>query len=153
MTNTANFAQRLLKAIEFSGKSKSAIARDIGIKPPHLSQIIYEKTGCKDFELKKRMANATGVSSQWLISGIGEPFPPKKTNEEVSAYGQDGEKTGGITQEEAEKLKEERDKYLSTFALLLPNLDKAGLYALSEKTDSGVVLKLIIDELKSRDEK
>lgn len=147
------FPKRLRIAIGISGKSQAHIAREVGIKSPHFSQILSGKIGCKDYELKKRIAYATFVSEKWLISGIGEPIPPLKTNENVLGYGESCEKTGGLTLDEAEKLKAERDEYLSTFSLLLPNLDKAGLYALSRKTDSAAVLKLIIDELTSRDKK
>lgn len=56
-------------AIKLSGKTKSSVARECGIASSYLHQIIGLKTGLANNDLKKKLAEATNVSPQWLIHG------------------------------------------------------------------------------------
>lgn len=125
-----NFSERLRISVNDSGKSQAQIARDVGIKPPYLSQIINGRIGCKDIELQKKLAEATGVAPGWLITGDDSTDDVEKT-----------------------KLLEEKDKFLNGIINLLPYMPTEKLLEVSEKLlkDRNLpTLQIVMEELRSR---
>lgn len=153
MNNYDTFTQRLRNAVARSGKSKAAIARESGIKPPHFSQILSEKTGCNDIALKKRMAHATGVSELWLISGEGEPFPKRKVHESVANYGnvppaEDEAEKARLA--EAAEIQKKSDDLLAMFRSMVPMMETEKLMEIGETCKSLPMTEIIIKELRKR---
>lgn len=134
------FPQRLRKAVDISGKSQARIAQEVGIKPPYLSQILSGKVGVKDYERKKKLADATNVSLQWLISGEGPPYRSEATKiTDVS--------------DEAKELIQARDAMIDgllKMAAFFP--DKKVLEMARELLDTNNIesAKILLDELLKR---
>ena len=75
MSNT--FAERLATAMNLKGiKTASALSRETGIERSYMYRLASGKID-NPHKYVERLAFATGVSSHWLGTGIGDPYDPE----------------------------------------------------------------------------
>ncbi len=85
MSNT--FADRLTTAMKLKGiKTASALSRETGIERGYMYRLASGKID-NPHKYVERLAVATGVSSHWLGTGIGDPYDPEpETTKEPLAH-------------------------------------------------------------------
>lgn len=96
----------------------------------------------KNYDLKVKLANATGVSLKWLLTGE----EPKYENIK---------KISSLSKEEEEKLVKTYETFVSGILKILPTLTKSQLLELSSTfLEEGNIesAQYVIDELKKREE-
>ena len=72
MSEKVEIIERLNFYIERKKGNKSALARDWGVSPPQLIQVLKGTRGLSSTMLKKALAS--GYNTTWLLTGQGEPF-------------------------------------------------------------------------------
>ncbi|WP_163373039.1 helix-turn-helix domain-containing protein [Endozoicomonas acroporae] len=71
------FADRLATAMKLKGiKTASALSRDTGIERSYMYRLGSGKID-NPHKYVERLAVATGVSSHWLSTGLGDPYDPE----------------------------------------------------------------------------
>lgn len=71
------FADRLATAMKLKGiKTASALSRDTGIERSYMYRLASGKID-NPHKYVERLAVATGVSSHWLSTGVGDPYDPE----------------------------------------------------------------------------
>ena len=71
------FADRLATAMKLKGiKTASALSRDTGIERSYMYRLAGGKID-NPHKYVERLAVATGVSSHWLSTGLGDPYDPE----------------------------------------------------------------------------
>ncbi|WP_163372922.1 helix-turn-helix domain-containing protein [Endozoicomonas acroporae] len=71
------FADRLATAMKLKGiKTASALSRDTGIERSYMYRLASGKID-NPHKYVERLAVATGVSSHWLSTGLGDPYDPE----------------------------------------------------------------------------
>ena len=79
MSEKVEIIERLNFYIDRKKGNKSALARDWGVSPPQLIQVLKGTRGLSSTMLKKALAN--GYNTTWLLTGQGEPFLPGNNDE------------------------------------------------------------------------
>jgi len=79
----AKFSSRLSQAIEKDGRSKTAIAIAVGVKPPALSR--WLSGVIPDHANLTKLAQTLGVDVQWFLAD-GESEPTSTFREEATPY-------------------------------------------------------------------
>ncbi len=77
--------ERIAKAIECSGKRKAAIARELNVSQPFISQLCAGQRNPSDRTLSD-LAIILGVSYQWLETGEGAMYPNDNDAEMITAW-------------------------------------------------------------------
>ena len=79
MAENAEIIERLNFYIDSKKGNKSALARDMGVSAPQLSQVLKGTRGLSSTMLKKALAG--GYNTTWLLTGQGDPFLPNANND------------------------------------------------------------------------
>jgi len=79
MAENAEIIERLNFYIDSKKGNKSALARDMGVSAPQLSQVLKGTRGLSSTMLKKALAG--GYNTTWLLTGQGDPFLPGANND------------------------------------------------------------------------
>ena len=74
MSEKVEIIERLNFYIESKQGNKRALARDWGVSPPQLIQVLKGSRGLSSTMLKNALAS--GYNTTWLLTGQGEPFLP-----------------------------------------------------------------------------
>lgn len=67
-------SDRIKEALRHAGKSQSQLAVEIGISTSAVSQLVTGQVKSLKAATATKMAQATGVSAEWLVSGSGSKF-------------------------------------------------------------------------------
>lgn len=137
-----NFSERLRKAIKASGLKQREICDLAGIKQPYLSQILNGKTSLQNIDLKKKLAQITGVDMRWLIDGDEQYH----LHEDETEYGESGERN---------KSNSPLNIMTQAYAILIPKLDDNDLVWLVEQVEKqpdqfAPILPTLLAEIKKR---
>lgn len=66
------FSERLQRAMRLAGKNQAALAKELGISPQALSQVLSGQTKAMTAENTAKAAAALSVPTDWLATGEGE---------------------------------------------------------------------------------
>tara|TARA_R100000773_G_scaffold31649_1_gene27005 strand:+ start:59 stop:484 length:426 start_codon:yes stop_codon:yes gene_type:complete len=84
MAENAEIIERLNFYIDSKKGNKSALARDMGVSAPQLSQVLKGTRGLSSTMLKKALAG--GYNTTWLLTGQGDPFLPGAKSDASQIY-------------------------------------------------------------------
>ena len=67
----------------------SSFAKQVGVSPGVMNNIVGGRLSKPSFEILERIILKTGVSSHWLITGHGEPFSPAVSSVSIPSTASD----------------------------------------------------------------
>ncbi len=83
MAENAEIIERINFYVRQKGGNKSALARDWGVHPSHLTVVLKGKRNVSPTMLMNAVKN--GYNTEWLIKGEGEPYLPTSEVEKEQA--------------------------------------------------------------------
>ena len=83
MAENTEIIERINFYVRQKGGNKSALARDWGVHPSHLTVVLKGKRNVSPTMLMNAVKN--GYNTEWLIKGEGEPYLPTSATEKEQA--------------------------------------------------------------------